>query len=133
MKAMEDSIFTKIIKGEIPAHRIYEDATAIAFLDIHPVTVGHTLVVPKKQVEQLWDLSPEDYTALMVVTQKIARHLRETLVVPRVGVQVMGVDVAHAHIHLIPFVTVEEFYHRPDQSIEPDHEALAAVAKKLAF
>lgn len=130
---MQDSIFTKIIKGEIPSHKIYEDDKTFAFLDIHPKTPGHTLVVPKKQVEFLWDLDDGDYQAMMSTVKKIAQRLREVLKTPYVGELVFGMDVPHAHIHVYPFTTAEEAYRRPDQDAEPDHEALAKVAEKLAF
>lgn len=129
---MEDSIFTKIIKGEIPSHKIYEDEQAYVFLDIHPSTKGHTLVIPKKQVEFLWDLDEADYTAVTSTARKVARRLREVLEVPYVGEKVIGVDVPHAHIHLIPFTTEAE-YNSTSSTDEPDHEALAALAKRLAF
>lgn len=128
---MEDSIFTKIIKGEIPAFKLYEDDQTLAFLDIHPITVGHTLVIPKKQVEFLWDLDDEIYQAVMKTAKKVAQHLRITLAVPYVGVQLVGVDVPHAHVHLVPFSEVSEYRHVPDMSAEPDFVALAAVAEKL--
>lgn len=130
---MEDSIFTKIIKGEIPCHKVYEDEHTLAFLDIHPIAEGHTLVIPKKQIEFVWDLDDEDYQHLMASVKKVAEHLRKTLVVPYVGVQVVGVDVPHAHVHLIPFRRVAEFRNQPDMSAEPDHEALASLAQKLAM
>lgn len=130
---MQDSIFTKIIKGEIPCHKVYEDDKTLAFLDIHPIQPGHTLVVPKRQVEFLWDLPAEDYRAVMSTARKVAHKLREALAAPFVGEQVIGVDVPHAHVHLIPFSTVEEFRHVPDMGAEPDHAALAEMARKLAF
>ena len=130
---MQESIFSKIIKGEIPSHKIYEDDDVFAFLDIRPITPGHTLVVPKKQVEFVWDLSPEDYAKLAAAVQKIALHLRETLGVPYVGEQIIGVDVPHAHVHLIPFVHAIEYHQEADQSAEPDHAALAKVAELLSF
>lgn len=83
-ETMQDSIFTKIINGEIPSHKVYEDEHSYAFLDIHPVTPGHTLVVPKQQVEFLWDMEDADYQTLQASAKKIARHLRETLNVPYV-------------------------------------------------
>src|ERR1700752_4771420 len=100
---MQDSIFTKIIRGEIPAEKIYEDDKTIAFLDIHPITPGHTLVVPKKQIDHLWDLPDEDYLALMQTAKKVANRQRQVLNPQRVGVHVVGVDVPHAHIHVFPF------------------------------
>jgi histidine triad (HIT) family protein len=129
----DDSIFTKIIKGEIPSHKVYEDDKTLAFLDVHPVQPGHTLVIPKIQVEFVWDLDPEDYSALMETVKKVAQRLRETLGKTYMGEQVIGVDVPHAHVHLIPFSTVSEFRQTADMNAEPDHEALAAMAKKLAF
>ena len=130
---MEDSIFTKIIKGEIPCHKIYEDDKVLAFLDIHPVQPGHTLVIPKKQVEYLWDLEDEDYRAVMSAAKKIAKQLREKSLKPYVGEIVEGLDVPHAHVHLIPFSTAEEFHTHPDVTADPNHEELAKVAKKLAL
>ncbi len=130
---MEDSIFTKIIKGKIPCHKIYEDDKTFAFLDIHPKTPGHTLVVPKKQVEFVWDLEDEDYRALMITVKKVALRLRDVLGGPYIGELVIGIDVPHAHIHVYPFATVEESRHVPNLKAEPDHDALAQVAQKLAF
>lgn len=129
---MTDSIFTKIIRGEILCHKVYEDGETFAFLDIHPVQPGHTLVVSKKQIEFVWDLDDEDYQALMATVQKVAKRLREVLGTPYVGSQVVGIDVPHAHVHLIPFSAVAEFRHRPDMDAEPDHTALTAMARKLA-
>jgi histidine triad (HIT) family protein len=127
------SIFTQIIQGEIPSHKIYEDEFTYAFLDIHPVQPGHVLVVPKTEVEFVWDLSDTDYQALMATAQKVAQRLKEVLGVPYVGEQIVGVDVPHAHVHIIPFTAVEEFRNRPDMTEEPDHTALAALAQELAF
>ena len=128
---MQDSIFTKIIKGEIPSHKIYEDDQVYAFLDIHPISQGHVLVVPKHQVEFVWDLNDDEYAALTMSVKKIALHLRNALAVPYVGEQIIGVDVPHAHIHLIPFSTVGEYRNHPDPNAEPNHEALAAIAEKI--
>lgn len=130
---MEESVFTKIINGEIPSHKIYEDDYTYAFLDIHPINEGHTLVVPKKQVEFLWDLDTETYDHLMTAVKAVSQHLRERLEYPYVGLQVIGVDVPHAHVHVIPFATVEQYRHKPDMTAEPDHAVLAAVAEKASF
>lgn len=124
------SIFTKIINGEIPSHKIYEDELTYAFLDIHPIQPGHVLVVPRAEVEFVWDLSEKDYGALMSSVKRIAERLRNVLHVQYVGAQVVGVDVPHAHVHLIPFTTVTEFK-APQTMSEPDHAALAALAAKL--
>lgn len=130
---MQDSIFTKIIKGEIPCHKVYEDDKTFAFLDIHPLSDGHTLVIPKVQIEFLWDLSPEDYQAVMASSQKVALRMREVLGVPYVGEKVVGIDVPHAHVHIIPFSDSSTMYQKPDFQSEPDHDKLAEIAKKLAF
>jgi len=128
---MQDSIFTKIINGEIPSHKIYEDDHVFAFLDIHPLTAGHALVVPKKQVEFVWDLDDETYHALMAACKKLAVRLRDVLQVPYVGEKIVGVDVPHAHVHLIPFTNVHEYHQPGDMNSQPDHEQLAALAEKL--
>ncbi|HEX5797785.1 MAG TPA: HIT domain-containing protein [Candidatus Saccharimonadales bacterium] len=130
---MEDSIFTKIVKGEIPCHKVYEDESTLAFLDIHPKTAGHTLVIPKKQVEFVWDLEDGDYKAVMATAKKVAKRIKSILKAPYVGEIVFGTDVQHAHVHIFPFATSEEFRRVPDMSAEPDHEALAKIAKELAF
>lgn len=128
---MEASLFTKIVNREIPSHTVYEDDHTYAFLDIHPVQPGHTLVIPKRQVEFIWDLPAEDYLHLMETVKQVGLLLREKMAVPYVGVQVIGIDVPHAHVHLIPFATVEEFRAMPDMTAEPDHELLASIAEKL--
>ncbi|HVX57958.1 MAG TPA: HIT domain-containing protein [Candidatus Saccharimonadales bacterium] len=130
---MEDSIFTRIIKGEIPSHKVYEDDRTFAFLDIHPKTPGHTLVVPKKQVQFAWDLDDEDYQALMATVRKVALRIREVFQPPYVGEQILGEDVPHTHVHVYQFATTEESRRVPDPNAEPDHAALAEIAKKLAF
>lgn len=131
---MEDSIFTKIIKGEIPCHKVYEDDKTLAFLDIHPIQPGHVLVVPKRQVSFVWDLDDDDYQALMATVRKVARRLRAAFPdKERVGVMIEGLDVAdHAHVKIFPF-SKGEYRVIPDMTAEPDHEALAELARKLAF
>jgi histidine triad (HIT) family protein len=128
---MEETIFTKIIRGDIPSHKVYEDEMTFAFLDIHPISEGHVLVVPKSQVEFIWDLPAREYASLMETVQKIGAHLREALQVPYVGVQVVGVDVPHAHVHLIPFTHADTMHASADMSLEPDHESLARLAEKI--
>src|SRR5690349_7539733 len=116
---MQDSIFTKIIKGEIPSHKIYEDDKTFAFLDLHPKLPGHTLVISKKQVDHIWDLPDEDYQALMKSVKKVGQRIREVLNPKRVGIQVEGLGVPHTHVHVFPFSTTPEFVFVPDQSIDP--------------
>src|SRR6266496_201625 len=116
---MTDSLFTKIIKGEIPCHKIYEDDKTFAFLDIHPKTPGHTLVIPKKQVEFLWDLEDEDYQAVMATCKKVAKRIRQVLSSPYIGELVVGIDVPHARVHVYPFSTTEQSRRVPDPNAEP--------------
>ena len=95
------SIFTKIIQGEIPCYKIYEDDKTFAFLDIHPETPGHTLVVPKNEIDKIYDLPDEDYEALMATVKKLSQHMEKVLGV-RTLWKVVGTDVPHAHVHLMP-------------------------------
>jgi len=131
---MSDSIFTKIIKGEIPCHKVYEDDKTFAFMDIHPIQPGHVLVVPKTPAETVWDLPEEDYQALMAAVKKIAQKLKQVFPAKRrVGVMIEGLDVAHAHVKVFPINSGSEFRNEPDLDAEPDHAALAELAQKLAF
>ncbi len=131
---MEDSIFTKIIKGEIPCHKIYEDDKTFAFLDIHPVRPGMTLVVTKTQAETFFDLSDEDFQALWAAVRKVAARLRDAFPDKRrIGIQVEGLDVPHVHVKLFPIDTGKEYRKEPDMTSEPDHAELAKMAAKLAF
>lgn len=127
-----DTLFTKIIKGDIPSHKVYEDEHTLAFLSIYPSVRGHTLVIPKSQVATLWALNDEDYVAVMRTAKKVAHRLKEVLGVERIGEKVIGLDVPHAHVHLIPFNTAEE-YHAPETTNEPDHVELATLAAELYF
>lgn len=130
---MVDTIFTKIIKGEIPSYKIYEDQMVYAFLDIHPKTDGHTLVIPKKQIEFVWDLEDEDYIAVMKTAKEIARKLRAVFGYKYVGELVFGMDVPHAHVHVYGFNTPDEARRIPDSDDPVDHEKLSENAKKLAL
>lgn len=131
MDTTQDSIFTKIIKGEIPAYKIYEDEKVIAFLDAFPQTPGHTLVVPKVQVDHIWDLEREDYAYLFGIVRKLGPHIRKTLNATRVGVVVEGFGVPHTHVHLIPIENSDDLKvrHQPGQEI--DHESLSKMAETL--
>lgn len=130
---MTDSIFTKIVKGEIPCHKIYEDDLTMAFLDIHPLQPGHALIIPKQQIEFVWDLPDELYQAVMATTKKVAKRLQEVMGTSYVSERIVGVDVPHAHVQLIPFNDVSQLRGQQDMSREPDHPVLAELAKKLAF
>lgn len=125
----QESIFTKIIEGEIPAHKIYEDEKVIAILTDRPLFEGHTLVIPKKQVDHLWDLEDEDYRYLLDTTKKIANHIRETYNPPRVGMIVEGFGVPHAHIHLVPIYNSNDLEQHPTLKLTP--EKFQSIADKL--
>lgn len=130
----EITIFTKIIRGEISCHKVYEDENTLAFLDIRPASEGHTLVVSKTQAPYVWDLNLSDYQNLMESTRKIAQRIKEVLNPEFISEMVIGYDVKHAHVHLIPFsnpLDLQRVFdiHKPDT----DHEALAALADKLKF
>lgn len=128
-----ESIFSKIISGEIPSHKIYEDEHTLAFLDIYAVIPGHTLVIPKQQVEFVWDLDDATYQALMTTVKKVALRLRTVMGTSYVAEKIIGVDVPHAHVHVIPFTDVQEVHRANQENAEPDHEALAALAQALYF
>jgi histidine triad (HIT) family protein len=130
---MADSIFTRIIRGEIPSHKLYEDDKTLAFLDIHPITPGHALVIPKQQIEFVWDLPDDLYQAVMATTKKVALRLREASGKKYVSQRIVGVDVPHAHVQLIPFDDPSELRAQQDMDAEPDHAALAEMAEKLRF
>ena len=102
------SIFSKIIVGEIPSYTVYEDSDVYAFLDINPMNKGHTLVIPKKEVDYLFDLDEESYTKLMFASRMLAQKLKEKLGCARVCVIVEGYAVPHAHVHLIPTNSPED-------------------------
>lgn len=96
------SIFTKIILGEIPSYKVAEDKNFLAFLDINPNTKGHTLVIPKKEVNKLFDLDKEAYLELMDFSYRVAKAVEKTVPCKRVGMSVIGLEVPHVHVHLIP-------------------------------
>ncbi|MBQ3274894.1 HIT domain-containing protein [Candidatus Saccharibacteria bacterium] len=95
------TVFSKIVAGEIPCYKIYEDEKNLAFLDVHPESKGHTLVIPKVEVDKIYDLPEEDYEALFRAVKKIAKHMEEVLG-ERTLMKVVGTDVPHAHVHLMP-------------------------------
>jgi histidine triad (HIT) family protein len=129
---MEDSLFTKIIKKEIPAHIVYEDDKTLAFLDIFPTVRGHTLVIPKTQVENVWDLSDDDYSALMNTVKKVAVRIDKVFSPKKVGMKVYGLDVPHAHVHIMPLNDPDEFFVKASHN-ETDHSTLERLASELYF
>lgn len=132
---MQDSLFTKIIKGAIPCHKVYEDDKILIFMDIHPIQPGHVLVVPKQQVGNFFDLLDEDYQALMAGVKKVATQLKSAFPEKkRICVIVEGFDVLdHAHIKVFPADSDSQFRFLPNMADEPNHSALAKLAKTLAF
>lgn len=124
------SLFTKIIQGEIPSHRIAESADCYAFLDINPVQVGHTLIVPKREVDYFFDLTDEEMASLMTFSKVVATALKQATGCVKVGSAVMGLEIAHAHIHLIPLRNLGDMDLYTKKSQSPDE--LASTAKLIA-
>ncbi|MGA1977376.1 MAG: HIT family protein [Bacteroidales bacterium] len=106
------TIFTRIIKGEVPCYKIAENEKFFAFLDINPLRAGHTLVVPKQETDYIFDLDDEDLAGMMLFSKKIARAIREAYPCKRIGVAVIGLDVPHAHIHLVPIDSMADMNFR---------------------
>ncbi len=124
------TIFSKIIAGEIPAYKVAETVEFLAFLDINPLAEGHVLVIPKKEVDYLFDLDDETYTGLQIFAKIVATGLRKAIPCKRIGVAVIGLEVPHAHIHLIPMNRVSDLnFERP--KLNPTPEQLAATAEKI--
>jgi histidine triad (HIT) family protein len=124
------TIFSKIIAGEIPAHKVAESNEYLAFMDISPLAEGHVLVIPKKEVDNLFDLDDETYTGLQMFAKIVAIGIKRAVPCLKVGVAVIGLDVPHAHIHLIPINKVSDIdFSRPKLSFSDDE--LAATAAKI--
>lgn len=121
------SVFSKIIAGEIPCYKIYEDEKTLAFLDIEPEAVGHTLVVPKVEVEKVYELPDEYYQAVMSTVKKLAKHYDKVLNT-KITLKVVGIDVPHAHVHILPFDEYFESDKKPELS-EADFRALQEKLK----
>ncbi len=114
------TIFTKIINGEIPSYKIAENEQFYAFLDINPNAKGHTLVIPKREVDKIFDLTEEEYTALMQFSYKIAKAIEQAVVCKRVGIAVIGLEVPHAHVHLIPLNEMKDATFGSKVKLTPD-------------
>lgn len=125
------SIFSRIVAGEIPCYKVAEDDRYFAFLDISPVAKGHTLVIPKQEVDYIFDLDDETYSGLMAFARSVARALEGAVACKRVGVAVMGLEVPHAHIHLVPITTEGDMnFFREKLSLPADE--MAEIAAKIA-
>lgn len=124
------SIFTKIVKGEIPCYKIAEDENFLAFLDINPLVKGHTLVIPKKEVDYIFDLDDETYAGLMAFAKKVAGPLKLAVPCERIGVTVIGLEVPHAHVHLIPINIMDDMnFSRPKMTLE--EEEMQEIAEEI--
>ena len=115
------SIFSKIIEGQIPSYKISETEDFLAFLDVFPLMEGHVLVVPKKEVDNILDLSPELYTSLFSFTQKIGKAIEAAIPCKKVGIAVIGLEVPHAHIHLVPINSADDLnFTRPKLTLQKE-------------
>lgn len=124
------SIFTKIVNGEIPAYKITEDENYLAFLDVNPNAKGHTLCIPKKEIDKIFDMEEELYLGLMKFSRKVAKALEKTVPCKRVGVAVIGLEVPHTHVHLIPLNEMDEI--RFQNKVKLNAEEFEELAKKIA-
>ena len=124
------SIFSKIVSGEIPCHRVAETEDFLAFLDINPNAKGHTLCIPKKEVDQLFDLDETTYNGLMAFSRTVAMAIEKAIPCKRVGMTVIGLEVPHVHVHLIPLNTMEDAQFIKKEKLSA--EGFQAVAKSIA-
>ena len=123
------SIFTKIINGEIPAYKVAEDDNYLAFLDVNPNAKGHTLCIPKQEIDKIFDMDEEHYLGLMRFSRKVAKALEKTVPCKRVGVAVVGLEVPHTHVHLIPLNEMDEM--RFVNKVKLEKEEFEALAKAI--
>lgn len=124
------TIFSRIVAGEIPCHKIAENEDFFAFLDINPVAVGHTLVIPKREVDYIFDLEDEMLGRMMAFAKRVAKAQEAAIECKRVGIAVMGLEVPHAHIHLIPITKESDMYFGGDK-LSLSQEELAEIAGKI--
>lgn len=123
------SLFTRIVRGEIPCHKILEDDRYLAFLDIRPINPGHTLVIPKQEVDYLFDLDDEFLSGLFVFAKKAARKIKKVVPCKKIGIMVAGLEVPHAHVHLVPINDLGELTFARAQSTED--KVLAEMAEQI--
>lgn len=124
------SIFTRIINREIPGHIVAEDDRFIAFLDIMPLVMGHTLVVPKKEVDYIFDLDDDTLAGLHLFAKRVAAAISEVVPCERIGIAVIGLEVPHVHVHLVPMNTMSDInFAKP--KLQPGKEALSQIAEKI--
>lgn len=128
------TIFTKIVKGEIPAYKIAEDDFYYAFLDINPLRAGHTLVIPKKEVDYIFDLDDNELSGMMVFSKKVAAAIKSVIPCNRIGVAILGLEVPHAHIHLVPMDTMDDInFKNPKLKFSPEEfkDIAAQISRKV--
>lgn len=125
------SIFTRIVNGEIPSYKIAEDANYYAFLDINPIAKGHTLIIPKKEVDYLFDLDDESYAGLQLFAKKIAIAIKKAIPCTKVGVAVLGLEVPHAHIHLVPMQSEKDMDFRKEK-LKLTEEEFVSIQKNIS-
>lgn len=125
------SIFSRIVAGEIPCYKVAEDEKYFAFLDISPVAKGHTLVIPKHEVDYIFDLDDEEYAGLTAFAKKVATAMRKVMPCKRIGVAVLGLEVPHTHIHLVPITRESDMNFFKDKLSLPADE-MAEIARKIA-
>lgn len=123
------SIFTKIVNGEIPCYKIAEDENFLAFLDVNPNAKGHTLCIPKKEIDKIFDLDDDLYLGLMQFSKKVAIALEKAVLCKRVGMAVVGLEVPHAHVHLIPLKEMDEI--RFQNKVNMEKEEFEELAKRI--
>lgn len=124
------SIFSKIINGEIPCHKIAENEKFFAFLDVFPLVTGHVLVVPKKEIDYIFDIEDADLAEMMVFAKQVAKVLKKAIPCTRIGVAVIGLEVPHAHIHLVPMNTANDLNFTRSK-LSPSQEDLHQTAEKI--
>jgi len=125
------SIFTKIVSGEIPSYKIAEDENFLAFLDVNPNTKGHTLCIPKQEINKIFDMEEELYMGLMAFSRKVAKALEKTIDCKRVGVAVIGLEVPHVHVHLIPLQDMDDM--RFQRKVSLTQEQFENTAKQISL
>lgn len=125
------SIFSKIVAGEIPCYKVAENEQFLAFLDISPLAKGHTLVIPKKEVDYIFDIQDKDYQELFLFAKKVATAIKKVVPCKKIGIAVIGLEVAHAHIHLVPINEVFDLDFKR-QKVELSKEELAEVASLIS-
>ena len=124
------SIFTKIVNGELPSYKVAEDPKHLAFLDISPIALGHVLVIPKKEIDYIFDIVSDEYIELFIFAKKVAKAMEKVLVCKRIGISVIGLEVPHAHIHLVPLNTISDInFEQP--KLKFSEEQMINISKKI--